>query len=223
MAAACSARRLAPAGGLKPHLEVLSRTQRRVLRRLAGFASHRSFYLGGGTGLALHLGHRESEDFDWFSSERVEPEALAPELRDSAPAVKVQSIERGTLHATVSGIRTSFLEYRYPLLRPLAEVQPLQLQVASLEDLACMKLAAIAQRGSRRDFVDVYALSLELGLPEMLALYRRKYSMRDVGHVLFALAHFDVADREPSPRLLRRWSWKTIKSTLRAQLGALAG
>jgi hypothetical protein len=214
---------LAAAGGLKPHLEVLSRAQRRVLRRLAGFAGARGFYLGGGTALALHLGHRESQDFDWFSSERVNPETLAPELRESAPAVRIRSIEHATLHASVSGVLTSFLEYRYPLLRPLAKDPALQLQVASLEDIACMKLAAIAQRGSRRDFVDVYALGLELGLAEMLELYRRKYGIRDVGHVVFALANFDVADKEPSPRLLRRWSWKTIKSTLQRQVGALAG
>jgi hypothetical protein len=214
---------LAAAGGLKPHLEVLSRTQRRVLRRLAGFAGARGFYLGGGTALALQLGHRESRDFDWFSSQRVDPETLAPELSESAAAVKIRSFEHAALHASVSGVLTSFLEYRYPLLRPLEDVPALQLRLAALEDLACMKLAAIAQRGSRRDFVDVYALDAELGLARMLELYRRKYGIRDVGHVVFALANFAVADKEPSPRLLRRWSWKEIKATLRRQVAALAG
>lgn len=213
---------MATAGGLKPHLEILNRTQRRVLRALAPFAGRRGFYLGGGTALALQLGHRESDDFDWFSSRRVRPELLAPELLESVKAVKLRGIELGTLHASASGVLTSFLEYRYPLLQPLLEVEALGLRLASLQDIACMKLAAVAQRGSRRDFVDVYALSLELGLPRMLALYRRKYGTADVGHVLFALAHFDDAEREPSPRLLRRWSWREIKSSLRAQLAAQA-
>ncbi|NIQ96181.1 MAG: nucleotidyl transferase AbiEii/AbiGii toxin family protein, partial [Desulfuromonadales bacterium] len=67
-------------------------------------------------------------------------------------------MERGTLHGTVAGIRVSFLEYRYPLLQPLVPWATYGFSLASLEDLACMKLSAIAQRGAKKDFIDLHAL-----------------------------------------------------------------
>jgi len=77
-----------------------------------------------------------------------------------------------------------------------------------------MKLAAVAQRGSKKDFVDIFALGRRFGLAEMLGFYRAKYGVKDIGHVLVALAYFDDADRERMPTLLRRWNWSTIKSTI---------
>ena len=116
----------------------------------------------------------------------------------------------------------SFLEYGYPLLRPLREVEGLRL--AALEDIAAMKLAAVAQRGSRKDFLDVFALGRRLRLGDMLASYRKKYGVEDVGHVMVALAYFDDADRERTPMLLQRLSWPDVKSTIRGWLaGATRG
>ena len=87
-----------------------------------------------------------------------------------------------------------------------------------------MKLAAVAQRGSRKDFVDVFALGRRFGLGDMLAFYRKKYGVEDVGHVLVALAYFDDADRERTPLLLQRQSWRDVKATIRGWLaGATRG
>jgi hypothetical protein len=63
--------------------------------------------------------------------------------------------------------------------RRLLEVEGLRL--ASLEDIAAMKLAAVAQRGSRKDFVDVFALGRHFGLGDMLAFYGKTYRAPDVG------------------------------------------
>jgi hypothetical protein len=198
------------------HREVLGRRQLLVLRRLGRFLEASPFYLAGGTGLALHLGHRRSVDFDWFCERPIEqPLRLARQIEDSGLSVDVEDVERGTLHARASGVRLSFLEYRYPLLRPLLTAREPGLRVASLEDIAAMKLAAVAQRGSRKDFVDLFALGRVLTLEQMLDLYRRKYGIRDAGHVLFGLSYFDDADKERMPVMLRRWSWAEIKDAVR--------
>jgi hypothetical protein len=196
--------------------DVLSRRQRLVLRKLGPFLDASPFYLAGGTGLALQLGHRRSVDFDWFCERRMqEPLRLARQIEGSGVPFVVDGVERGTLHARASGVRLSFLEYRYPLIGPLVAAAEPGLRIASLEDIAAMKLAAIAQRGSRKDFVDLFALGRLLSLDRMLDLYRRKYGIRDVGHVLFALAYFDDADKERMPVMLRRWSWAEIKDAVR--------
>lgn len=193
--------------------EVLGRGQRSVLARIAPLARERGFYLAGGTGLALQLGHRRSVDFDWFRRQPIEdPLRLAAELASLSPPLEVDRVERGTLHASVSGVRVSFLEYRYPLLKPLREVAGVSL--AAPEDIAAMKLAAVAQRGSKKDFFDVFALGRRFSLEQMLGFYRAKYAVEDVGHVVVALSYFDDADKERTPTLLRRWSWPTVKATL---------
>ncbi len=206
-----------PPRRLKLHPGILGPSQRRVLERLGPVAATLNFYLAGGTAVALHLGHRRSDDLDWMTAERLpDPLGLAARLRSRSVPVEVREVADGTLHATVSRVRVSFLEYRYGLLRPLAEWEEARAPVASLEDLAAMKLAAVAQRGSRKDFVDIYAIGRErIPLPRMLALYKEKYSVRDAGHVLYGLAYFADADRERMPRMVWRVGWQEVKRSIR--------
>jgi hypothetical protein len=108
-----------------------------------------------------------------------------------------------TLHASTRGVAVSFLESRYPSLRPPVECPEFGCTIAALQDLAAFKLLAIAQRGVKKDFLDVYALGMSgLSLPDMLACYRQKFSVRDTGRVVFALCYFDDADRAPMPKML---------------------
>ena len=97
-------------------------------------------------------------------------------------------------------------------------------QQASLDDLGCMKLAAIAQRGSRKDFVDLFFIAREhKPIEELLDLYRRKYSTGDIGHVLIGLTYFEDAEEEQSPVMLREAGWKEIKEQFRLWVRKLAG
>jgi len=174
------------------------------------------FYLGGGTAIALCLGHRHSIDFDWFSGEKItDPLRLAQDIRDKGIPFVTGQIDRGTLHGTISGIRMSFLEYRYPLLKPLVSYSDDLCQIASLEDLACMKLSAIAQRGSKKDFVDIYAIGLKcFSLKDMIGFYQEKYAARDMGHILYGMTYFDDADKERMPKMYWDVDWKTVKKTI---------
>lgn len=205
------------------HPEILSATQRRVLEKLAPVLSKHNFYLVGGTAIALHLGHRRSVDLDWFTGERLSnPMRLAQALREEGTTDLVtEQIEPGTLHGRVQGVRVSLLEYRYPLLQPLVSWSSSQL--AALDDLACMKLSAIAQRGAKKDFLDLYALVLRhRPLPELLELYQEKYDTRDTAHLLYALAYFDDADRQRTPVLLWDLDWPTVKEAVRQWIKDLA-
>lgn len=199
------------------HIESIDQDQQDVLRSLGPVAAQNEFYLGGGTAIALHLGHRRSVDFDWFTRERIaDPMELAQKLRDEGIAFATGSVDRATLHGTVSGVRVSFFEYRYPLLQPLGAWSRYGCSLADLDDLACMKLSAIAQRGAKKDFVDLYALVTDhRPLLELINLYRRKYSTDDIAHLLYALTYFDDADGEQMPMLLWELDWETIKNSVR--------
>jgi hypothetical protein len=82
-----------------------------------------------------------------------------------------------------------------------------------------MKLSAIAQRGSKKDFVDIYALALSRRpLREMLRLYQEKYNVKDIAPVLYGLAYFDDADRERMPTMLWKVDWRAIRRSIRVSL-----
>ena len=85
-----------------------------------------------------------------------------------------------------------------------------------------MKLAAVCQRSSKKDFVDVWAL-LESGrsLRRMLTAYQRTFDVADVAHVLYRLAEFDEVDRQPMPRMIWKTSWKQMKNDLSHALKTL--
>jgi hypothetical protein len=183
------------------------------------------FYLAGGTTIAIYLGHRHSVDLDWFTEEDItDPMRLAQAIREKEIPFVTGQIERGTLHGAISGVRISFLEYKYPLLRPLITWQRAACQLASLEDLACMKLSALTQRGSKKDFVDIFSLGLRhLSLREMLRLYQQKYSVEDIGHVLYGLSYFDDADQERLPKMFWDADWRIIKKTIQEWVREVAG
>jgi len=206
------------------HPEILTHTQKRVLKLLGPFTDQHDFYLAGGTALAIHLGHRRSQDLDWFTTGRI-PDAmsLATSIREEGIPFEVRQVARGTLNGSVSKIPVSFFEYQYPLLQKEIFWSEVGCRLASLPDIACMKLSAIAQRGHKKDFVDLYALGIKsFSLKQMLSFYQKKFSLKDIGHVLFALSFFDDAARQGIPVMAWRTQWKTIKTTIQTWVRAFA-
>lgn len=190
---------------------VLPARGRRALEHLAGADLLSAFYMAGGTALALHLGHRLSEDLDFFSGVPFDPFDLRQRLEQLGP-FEVLDQRRGTLHGLFQGVRLSFLFYRYPLLFQPASF--LRCRVAVPRDIAPMKMDAIASRGSRKDFFDLYFIAREVaGLEECLELYRRKYAGTgfNLYHVLKSLTYFADAEREKDPVLLRPVTWAQVK------------
>jgi hypothetical protein len=109
----------------------------------------------------------------------------------------------------------SFFGYGYPLVSPLIEPGEGLLPLASREDIAAMKLAAIASRGSRKDFVDLWwLLSRYWSLSDSLDFFCAKFAARDVGHVIRSLVYFDDAESEPPLRLVAEIDWKVVKRDL---------
>lgn len=192
------------------HREVINPRVERALRDLHQLGLLDRCYLAGGTGLALHLGHRRSQDLDFFSGDAVEPDAMIPRMQ-TLLGFALMSKAEGTLHATVGGIKVSFLSYAYPLLFPLEKF--LDVPVADPRDIACMKLSAIAGRGTRRDFVDLYVIGQQYGLDQLLRWFQEKYARVNYSmvHLLKSLTYFEEAERDPMPDMLMPLAWEEIK------------
>lgn len=168
------------------------------------------FYLAGGTGLALHLGHRRSVDVDLFSAEAFEPNDLIGYLRKRG-TLSIVTTAPATLHVTFEDTKVSFLGYEYPVLDAYDAFNGVN--VASPRDIACMKLSAIASRGTRRDFVDVYEIARIHRLGELVDLFQRKFAEVQFSkvHLLKSLTYFADAEKEPMPDMLVPVSWREIR------------
>jgi len=169
-----------------------------------------------GTVLAIHYGHRISIDLDWFTAQPFEDSfLLAQALRSTDLDLEIEQVSPGTLHGNIQDVRVTFLQYQYPMLRSVQRWKDMNCDLASLEDLACMKLSAIAQRGARKDFCDLYALgTTSFSLHQMLEFYQQKFGIRDIGSVLYGLVYFDDAENERMPRMLWNINWRDIKKTI---------
>jgi len=198
--------------------DILTEPQPTVLELLSRIVEIRTFDLAGGTALALHLGHRRSRDFDFFRAEPFVPQDLLASLRATGN-IEVLQEASGTLTVILHSVPTSFFHYDYPLLRSL-QPSPWNVSLADPEDIAAMKLSALAGRGSRKDFVDLYVYAHEVSpLEHVFERFRAKYRAIhvDAYHVLRSLTFFDDAEGEPMPDVLRPISWEEIKAFFRAE------
>lgn len=204
------------------HPKVLGADAWRVVRRLVEGHHLDGWTLAGGTGLALQLGHRVSEDLDFFRAGSFDTQSIVDRIAGVGP-LAVQAMAAGTLHMTLSGVRLSFLGAQAPLL--FAGTPYRGLTLADPRDIAVMKVVAIGGRGSRKDFVDLYLFLRNGGsLEDVLKLTRRRFRGVDYNeyHLMKSLVFFEDAETEPMPRMLRRVSWPEIKKTIIAEVRRLS-
>lgn len=172
----------------------------------------KGFYLAGGTGLAFLLNHRESHDLDFFSQSAFNEPRLAEHLQKIGQ-FSLEKKEEGTLRGLFENTILSFFHYPYPLLEELKFIDGIP--IASLTDIACMKIDAISSRGTKRDFVDVYAIIHQgkIKLSDLLDAFAKKYGSLDYNleHVKKSLVYFEDAENDPMPDMLLPLNWKTVK------------
>jgi hypothetical protein len=205
-------------------LNGITDAQRGALAKLAP-ALEPGTYLAGGVAAALVLHHRTSLDLDLFVPQAFDEERLAEQLAATVAGARITGRSRGTVHLEVDGVPTSILAYRYPSLVAPHAVADIAVPLVSEEDLACMKLSAIAGRGAAKDFWDLDLL-LQRGvfggsLAVALQRFSVKFGSEDIGHVVRSLAYFGEADAAPLPAGLDSGVWSEIKRRTQDRVKAL--
>jgi len=193
-------------------LSVLDKGRINLLKKLE-FLEKYGFYLAGGTALALQIRHRISLDFDFYTEKKFDSTKLREEFDKRFRGVQEIYIAEDTLGLTVNDIGISFFKYQYPLIRLLQRVE--SLFIASKEDIAAMKIIAISQRGTRRDFMDIYFLIKEFGLKKIIEFTKEKYPMFNIYVGLQGLVYFKDADENLENerlKLLKDVKWKEVKT-----------
>ena len=188
-------------------------------------------YLAGGTAVYFYLRHRLSVDLDFFTESAFSSEILLSNVKGCFDEVAVELLENDTLILYLSHekIKFSLFHFPYGLLTPVNNMvthEGIICPLASLNDIAAMKAMAINQRGSIKDFIDLFFILRKTGLNfvDVAALVMEKYDV-DQGydyHLKTSFVYFDDAEIEmdqiimleadSEPRNLTRKEWEAMKT-----------
>jgi len=212
-----------------PHWEALTPETQQAFHKAASLPFISQFYLAGGTGLALHLGHRFSMDLDFFSPS---PDAVGPDVRAALreslddptlrqaqdTALSITHDKDATFVATWRGVGISFFRlHLYPLVQQPVLVEGVP--VATVEEIGAMKLASIIGRGTRKDLVDLYYILQQVTIERLSEVAAVKYArVRSFAiSATLALAYFEDAEALPMPPMIDPTPWATMKWFLERQ------
>jgi predicted nucleotidyltransferase component of viral defense system len=187
-----------------------------LLKEISPLIREREFYLAGGSGLSLQIGHRISEDLDFFTSHSFDVSSLLRSLRPKVDRLQEILNEVQTLIADLDGIKCSFFYYDVPLLFDLVSFH--DLKIADWRDILAEKFKTVAQRGSKKDFFDIFCAVkvMKISLDEAVSIFKKRFESSGLNlyHVLRSLTYFEDANQEPNPELMKgcNFSWEEIKS-----------
>jgi len=156
------------------HTESLTPAATKLFPALSAFKER--FYLAGGTGLALQIGHRISVDFDLFSNDPIR-KVLLKQVEDlfDKETHEVLTNNGNELTMIIDGVKVTFLHYPFPIIKPLNTSGPIPM--LTVEEILVAKAYTIGRRGELKDYIDIYTgLKRKFStLTDMISLAQKKY------------------------------------------------
>jgi len=134
------------------YTEILSDKQQELLSFIKQFK--RSFYLVGGTAIALYTGHRRSIDYDLFTFSRLNKTKIRQKIVQTSYNKNIIFEDIDQIHFNLNDVKITFFNYPYQLehLQKLDNI----ISMPSLLSLAAMKAFALGRRAKWKDYVDLY-------------------------------------------------------------------
>ena len=173
--------------------KVLEQKTLDLLIKIQSIAEFKGLRLVGGTALALQIGHRQSIDLDFFGNTEFKNISFENILA-TFESVRIVNNSPFIKQYFINDVKVDFVQYPYKWIRK--EIFIDKIAMASTEEIAAMKLAAVTNRGSRKDFIDIYYLLKAYSLDEILSFYEAKYHDGSTFLVLKSLIYFEDADDE---------------------------
>lgn len=183
-----------------------------LLRKIQSIDAFQSFYLGGGTNLALRFWHRISVDLDFFTSEKFDEEMLHQLIILHFPSAINTSKRRQTLNYTIDNIKVDILYFPYENIRDPEIIDGIRM--ISVPDVIAMKLSALQKRTVKKDYYDILKILEHYSVQQIIEFYIQKFPNTDPGHIIYMLYMAHEADNDVDPILLERVSWKSLKKKL---------
>ena len=177
--------------------KAVGKSQIELLKKLMSLEELSEYCLVGGTNLALRYEHRISIDLDIFrynpSANIEENMAISNMIKKVFPTAEIISINKIGIFLYIGEVKVDIIEYPFPFF----EVEIIKgIRLASKSDISAMKISAITNRGSRKDFYDLHELLKEFTLKEIFDNYQRKYNIDNLEMAKRSLIYFEDANNE---------------------------
>ena len=197
--------------------ECFTRKGWKVLAALKDQVNKYDAVLAGGTALALRIGHRISEDLDFFTESEFRVESIISHIRKNATSFSVISEGEDFLTVNVEDVKVSIFKYDYPFVDKTAGYKGIR--IAGICDIASMKVIAINQRGTKRDFVDLYFILQDIPFHKIADNMIKRFGAERVNpvHTGKSFVYFSDAESNPEPQYIegKDVSWDEIKKFFR--------
>ena len=180
-----------------------------ILKKIQQIEELSDLRLVGGTSLALQIGHRKSVDLDFFGTIKADNIAILQKLKKIGKIIVLQNTQNINIYL-INDIKVDIVNYPYPWIEN-AKLED-NLLLASIKDIAAMKIAAITGRGTKKDFIDLYFLLKRWTLKEILDFYMQKYDDASMFLALRSLSYFDDADENEQPEMIKPTKWNEVKN-----------
>lgn len=182
-----------------------------ILKQLMQIPALQQFNLVGGTALALQIGHRISIDLDLFTPTDFDNTQLI-EILQPLGNLEILADKPPFLQVRLDDLKIDFLKFPYPFVQEYIEIEGVRL--VPIESIAVMKLLAIARRGVKKDFFDLYFLLERYSMIELVQLFEKKIPQVDLFHIFKSLLYFEDAELEADPKMRLKVSWKKVKKVI---------
>jgi predicted nucleotidyltransferase component of viral defense system len=183
-----------------------------LLKKISALNQLESFGLGGGTNIALRIGHRLSVDLDFFTNTEFNTSELFQLITKNFSSAELLFEKNQTILFSINDVKVDFVLYPFPWLMPFDIIDGMKL--LSLNDIIPMKLQAASNRNAKKDYWDIAVLLNHYSLDEMLKIFKTKFPQIDTGFIIHSLTDFEKADTELDPDTFFSVSWEEIKSKL---------
>jgi predicted nucleotidyltransferase component of viral defense system len=112
------------------------------------------------------------------------------------------------------------IRFKYPFFRPIIETNGIRM--LQIEDIAPMKIDAIAGRGKKKDFYDLYYLMKLFSNDELFNLFPEKYPNQTTFHMAKSITYFADAENDPQPFVFNKnVSWTKVKNAIKKEIRKL--
>lgn len=185
-----------------------------LLKKISEGVSIDDYYMIGGTALSLQLGLRESYDFDFCVKSQFNNEILLSELKNIGN-VEVLQNQKGTCDVLLNGVQLSFFYYTNKVIKDFVRAEEMpKLKIASVLDIAVMKIVAIGGRGAKKDFFDLYNIieKCNITIDELVeGLIQKCGDNVNYVNIIMGLSYFEDAEDEILPDTFVNYDWQKIK------------
>ena len=190
----------------------VSPTTLELLKTICTISELESFGLGGGTSLALRMGHRLSIDLDFFTNTNFTTGLVFKIITKKFPSAELLFEQNQTMMFTINDVKVDFVLYPFAWLQQFDIIE--ETRLLSIEDIIPMKLQAASNRNAKKDYWDISALLKEYSLDKMLKIFTAKFPQVDIGFIIHSLTDFEKADIELDPDTYTGITWNEIKNEL---------